>query len=122
MKRGKVRRMAEYIEREALIKRLEHEADCSTSLVDVLVINGLANLVRDERLAPTTDVVEVKHGEWLKTDAYPHRVYCSLCYKTYVTNEEIIRGRSDGHPTYCREAKYCPHCGAKMDLKEGAEE
>jgi hypothetical protein len=36
---------------------------------------------------------------------------------TYVTNEEVIRGRSDGHPTYCREAKYCPHCGAKMDLK-----
>lgn len=58
---------------------------------------------------------EVKRGEWLKTDAYPHRVYCSLCYKTYVTNEEVIQGRGWGHPLYCTEAEYCPHCGARMD-------
>ena len=64
---------------------------------------------------PTADVAEVKHGKWLKTDAYPHRIYCSLCYKTYVTNEESIQGRSWQHPAYCTEAEYCPHCGAKMD-------
>lgn len=68
--------------------------------------------------APTADVVEVKHGEWLKTDAYPHRVYCSLCYKIYVTNEEVIQGRGWGHPLYCTEAEYCPHCGARMDEKK----
>ncbi len=58
---------------------------------------------------------EVRHGKWLKTKAYPHRVYCSLCYKTYVTNEEVIQGRSRGFPAYCTDAEYCPHCGAKMD-------
>ena len=59
-------------------------------------------------------------GYWLKTDAYPHRVYCSVCYKTYVTNEEIIHGRSHHNYCYCTEAEFCPHCGAKM--KGGGEE
>lgn len=60
---------------------------------------------------------EVVHGEWLRTDAYPHRVYCSSCYATYVTNEEVIRGRNRQHCVYCTEAEFCPHCGAKMDGK-----
>lgn len=62
------------------------------------------------------DFAEVKHGKWLKTDAYPHHVYCSLCYRDYVTNEEVIQGRREWQPpAYCTEAEYCPHCGAKMD-------
>lgn len=66
--------------------------------------------------APTADVVEVKHGKWLRTDAFPHRVYCSECFKTYVTNENIIDGRNETiGPTYCTEAEYCPHCSTKMD-------
>lgn len=63
---------------------------------------------------PTADVTEIKHGKWLKTNAYPHKVYCSVCYKTYVENEEIIAGRG-WRLSYCTEAEYCPHCGAKMD-------
>ncbi|MEE1097516.1 MAG: hypothetical protein U0K83_04200 [Bacteroidales bacterium] len=65
--------------------------------------------------APTAEVAEVRHGEWLKTEAYPHKVYCSRCLKTYVTNDEIIQGRSWQFPVYCTEAEYCPHCGARMD-------
>ena len=63
------------------------------------------------------DVEPVRHGHWLKTDAYPHRVYCSECHTTYVTNEEIIQGRG-WQAVYCTEAEFCPHCGAKMDGKE----
>ncbi len=63
--------------------------------------------------APTADVVEVKHGEWIKTDrgirksintGQPMRVYacdCSCC--GYHTGNQGT------------EFKYCPHCGAKMD-------
>ena len=65
--------------------------------------------------AEEADVVKVKHGKWLRTDAYPHRIYCSVCHKTYVTNEEVIQGRSWEYPAYCTEAEWCPHCGAKMD-------
>ena len=57
--------MAEYIEREAFIKRLENEADKSSDIINLLILNGIANIVRDENIAPTADVVEVVHGEWL---------------------------------------------------------
>lgn len=98
----------EYIERGALIAEYDR--------LHIGVAGGARKLMVD---APAADVVEVRHGKWLKTDAYPHRVYCSLCYRTYVMNEEIIAGRSE-HPTFCTEAEYCPHCGAKMDGKEQA--
>lgn len=58
-----------------------------------------------------------KKGKWLKTDAYPHHVCCSECYKSYVTNEEIIEGRG-GNRTYCTEAEFCPHCGVKMETEQ----
>ena len=56
------------------------------------------------------DVAPVVRGEWVVTDAYPHRVYCSLCYKTNVPNEEWLYEKND-YP------KYCMWCGAKMEDK-----
>ena len=47
-------------------------------------------------------------ARWLVTDAYPHRVYCSVCYKTNVPNEEWLYEKND-YP------KYCMWCGAKME-------
>ena len=57
---------------------------------------------------PTIDAVPVVRGEWFVTDAYPHRVYCSLCYKTNVPNEESLLERNE-YP------KFCMWCGARMD-------
>lgn len=62
---------------------------------------------------PTADVVEVKHGEWI---AYRNPVevvfICSECkYRYFFADPE----------EEC-EYNFCPHCGAKMDLKEGAVE
>ena len=49
------------------------------------------------------------HGEWLVTEAYPHKVYCSECYKTYAQeNWEVWKDGS-------LPRDYCPNCGAKMD-------
>lgn len=73
---------------------------------------------------PLDDVVPVKHGRWedrggLLTPMHrydeftnPDSVFygtCSVCGRT-VYQGGILNG-----------FKYCPHCGAKMDLKEGAE-
>ena len=62
-----------------------------------------------------------KEGEWLRTDAFPHRVYCSCCYKTYVPNEnwQIWQDDADnlGLPR-----NYCPNCGAKMKGENDGEE
>lgn len=57
------------------------------------------------------DVVEVRHGRWLTTDAYPHHLYCSVCYKTYAKNAKWVNELD--LPT-----NYCPNCGALMDGKE----
>ena len=55
--------------------------------------------------APTADVVEVKHGEWIRPTiihgmTIAGLLHCSVCGEVP-----------------CDEGKYCPNCGAKMDGK-----
>ena len=57
------------------------------------------------------DVVEVKHGEW-EFFANDSRTYtCSNCHITQTVN--VFNGKV--------MFDYCPYCGAKMDLKGGAD-
>lgn len=102
--------MTEYIEREELLK------DINETVV-FTVRNGVklptsemrgANKVIDRiKSAPTADVVEVKHGEWIDSETNEGAV-CSLCksffdsYYGFFADEQF---------------KYCPNCGAKMDGK-----
>lgn len=60
---------------------------------------------------PAADVVEVRHGRWMTTDAYPHHLYCSVCYKTYAKNAKWVNELD--LPT-----NYCPNCGARMDKED----
>lgn len=57
------------------------------------------------------NIVEVKHGRWITTDAYPHHLYCSVCYKTYAKNAKWVNELD--LPT-----NYCPFCGARMDKED----
>lgn len=56
--------------------------------------------------APAADVAPVVHGKWeLRHEGYGHYWECSVCHTNpciYVT----------------RNTKFCPNCGAKMDLEE----
>ena len=54
--------------------------------------------------SPAADVVEVRHGEWLKTNSRLAEMTCSLCGFTYYGE----------HDVECMSA-FCPECGAKMD-------
>ena len=64
-----------------------------------------------------SEYTEVKQGEWIPTeyDGYADGCpvwdlwECSECHEEHRGDEETLT---------C----YCPHCGAKMDGKEGAEE
>lgn len=57
--------------------------------------------------SPTTDVVEVKQGEWV----LKHGIYvCSNCDAT--CPYDVI---ADEFSYWA--CNYCPHCGAKMDGK-----
>ena len=60
---------------------------------------------------PAADVALVRHGRWLTTDAYPHHLYCSVCYKTYAKNAKWVNELD--LPT-----NYCPNCGARMDKED----
>lgn len=64
----------------------------------------------DEGCPPTIDAVPVVHGRWIDNtkliEGYPdYRFNCSECDFT------VWRARLD-------RSRYCPNCGAKMDLKE----
>lgn len=56
--------------------------------------------------AKSADVAPVVHGKWeLRHEGYGHYWECSVCHTNpciYVT----------------RNTKFCPNCGAKMDLEE----
>ena len=59
---------------------------------------------------PAADVVEVRHGRWIRTDGIAHGIVsrvcsCSLCKRNAGVSENGFWYLSD----------YCPHCGAKMD-------
>ena len=80
--------MAEYIEREALMRNLKHFApEQLTPLIESLI-----------QKQPAADVAEVRHGEWIYGEFdIPH---CSECGKEVLPNQI---------------SKHCPDCGAKMD-------
>ena len=87
--------MAEYIEREATIEFIKQNTphfDGQTTMECV---------ERSIRYAPTSDVAEVKHGEWKCLEQEIGLFACSLC------EHRILRA----------ECNYCPNCGAKMDGK-----
>lgn len=99
--------MAEYIEREALLKKQQMDADIfkgSTLRTDIArrdeALNAVANIVN----APAADVVPVRHGVW----RIKHFIFsnipiarCSLC--------------GEGGAI---DMNYCPGCGARMEGDE----
>ena len=82
----------EYIEREKLNDMLE-DFCVNESFYDAL------------QTIPSADVAPVRHGYWVKEkrDVLIHW-HCSACKECYYLDMP--------------NAEYCPHCGAKMDLKE----
>lgn len=95
--------MARYIDADRLINEISGNGGVFTYGPKVVMA-----IVSRINLQPTADVVEVKHGEWIKvgyTESRSNILQCSQC-------KRIRRGRP--------KSPYCPDCGAKMDGdKEG---
>ena len=90
--------MAEYIEREAFLDAIERMKPYHQDADDIAEM--LQNF-------PAADVRPVVRGKWNRTDAYPHRLYCSVCYKTYLKNDELLE-------RWEFPLNFCPNCGADM--------
>lgn len=90
--------MAEYIEREALLERLEY-SPLFSNIRDggFFIKDGVLDLVERQ---PIADVVEVRHGEWV--------------YHSTDENDTIIFRCSECGRKQYGNSHYCPNCGADM--------
>lgn len=98
--------MAEYIDRERLLRRF--------NIDDMMNVNGTLISMNDARDTisnfPAADVAPVAHGHWLTweekfPDKSPRKknnlgTFCTIC-----------GNHADS------QFDYCPNCGAKMDLE-----
>ena len=115
--------MPEYIEREAVIDEIEdttwYHISCQKNLVEgaacetdaLYKATDIYNVIKS---APTADVVEVRHGEWVETqEPLGWRdvdcAECSVCHESWIIDEDA--SIDDYKCTW----HYCPNCGAKMD-------
>lgn len=58
---------------------------------------------------PAVKTARIK-AKWLRGECYPHHIYCSECYKTFIPNDEWVPWVQGDVPR-----KFCPNCGAKME-------
>lgn len=92
-----------YIEREAVLDRLAKVNMDTYYGFTAAVQFGVDHAIQCIKEAPAADVVEVRHGRWLKrSDGTP---YCSNCG----ANER------DTYSSVVNECAFCYSCGARMD-------
>lgn len=102
--------MAGYIEREEMLARIEVKGNSLEASVNHYYRKALSDIYGTLVDIPTADVVEVRHGEWMKFDQEcAVEFICSNC------NFSII----EADPKQDCAFNYCPNCGAKMDGKDG---
>jgi NADH pyrophosphatase NudC (nudix superfamily) len=101
--------MPEYIEREALISRL-NKVCVTDDVFGMGMQTGIEHTINCTKEAPTADVVEVRHAKWVERkeifsdyEGEVEAIGCSEC------------GKSQRH---YQKTNYCPNCGAKMDKEK----
>jgi NADH pyrophosphatase NudC (nudix superfamily) len=106
--------MDEYISREETLKAFRLTAKNSNKdyqrglqdAIDCLVPEVIAGI-------PSSDVQSVKRGRWIcefYNDVFDvYQADCSVCK----------RESTDKYNKVSESYEYCPHCGARMDLKDG---
>ena len=105
--------MAEYIEREALLKHahigMTRVSDTEWQKGYWDGVDDMAEYIREQ---PAADVAEVKHGEWIYHE-------CVLSYNGTISGHSCSVCRAFVHEeTFDNDTfyeKYCGNCGARMD-------
>lgn len=95
--------MADLIDRQAAIDEA-YAVIVDDAVYDVVQVETLEGL-------PSVEAEPVRHGHWYHGEAYPHHLYCSVCYRTALPNDEYVE-------RWGLHMNYCPNCGARMDGKQ----
>lgn len=105
--------MAEYIEKTQLIEKLKHRVstndDSKFATGFIKGTNEALGIIEEwiASIPAAADVAPVVHGHWRKSKegvCGDYLFVCSACGADYWES-----------PSYCKQAHYCPNCGAKMD-------
>ena len=119
--------MTEYIEREKVLSKAVPMEGCFSDMISAY----------DVIMLPATDVAPVVHGRWI-LEAHDERVNyrwnvtaeCSECCDEQKeiwagffpsVPPSIARGAALVSAKGVKLSNYCPKCGAKMDLEDGAD-
>ena len=108
--------MAEYIEREELL-RIEKLLDTEVLRASKTASNIYDQILYDIENFPAADVVPVVHGKWLDFYKDFSTAECCKCGELF----EVSSGREAKKAffeLFKGFYKYCPNCGAKMDLED----
>ena len=102
--------MAEYIDKDELLNDIEciDISDCT----DIDDIFTEVERTIDEQ--PNADVVEVKHGKWIRPNVPNTRSYKWQCSECGQIAYWLHYGNRGSKNIICKFG-YCPHCGARMD-------
>ena len=117
--------MARYIDADKLLEELQQASDKEGVKADAMAYAGIydasvkyghgqycyINAMEIVKDAPAVDVVEVKHGYWVRQEKMVDgkvqaEAVCSNCGTDVVY--QVIDNR-------WQFENYCPHCGARMD-------
>ena len=100
----------EFLENEIKQTQFDMENSCGDEYYEMAAGArecALREMLSELNRKPTADVQEVRHGKWIRTvptTPASYRRVCSLCGQIAIMIRE--------------EYKYCPNCGAKMDLED----
>ena len=107
--------MAEYIEREALMRRIKeiHCAECDSyhgARCRACWVDDTLDYIDSEQAA---DVAPVVHAHW---QPYEDTVQCSACgFCTFMDGYFFVNGECTHANDRSFRFSFCPNCGAKMD-------
>ena len=111
--------MAEYIDKQVLLERLQRKKAGPANIKYTDGFNDAIMRVRSMvSKAQPVDVAPVVHGQWSRhgfSEDCDLRDTCSVCGHSFY--EHLKVSRIPRYHYYCCSWKYCPNCGAKMDLE-----
>lgn len=107
--------MDEYLSKQKVLDYLKgYLYALGTGGSDDLLFNrgqrsALINVIQDISAVKAEDVQPMKHGQWSEI-YHDSENYSASC--TYCQDPTVRR-------VWFRPYDFCPHCGARMDLKDG---